>query len=330
MRRQAGHGRAQQDLGGVLLLGLDVHPRRLQDVTRLVGPLLGLADEEDPDRHGHPDDRQGQGPAPVVGRRRDIAHEQDPDGLGHGVVHVVPREDARSAVGGIGVGQIGVVDGVARAQADGGDQIEEDERPHVVHEGHERDRDREDEKGDGGHVLAAAAVGEHRHRHPPADLGHGADEDHRPQPGVAQVEGAFDLRPQDPDAVHNGVGDHGRHREQDQGREAVLAQDADQGGRLALARAGHEGHVGDGRLVPALADRGGEQLVGDHEIEQGLFPLEHRLFPHKRVAHSCATLIPDAFVRDFGRLGRSIRGTGIRSPGPPRSSPMDPLRAPHS
>ncbi len=152
-----------------------------------------------------------------------------------------------------------------------------------------------------GHLLAAAPVGEHRHRHAPRDLGHGPDEDHGPQAGVAQVERAFDLGAEDADAVDDGVGHHGRHREQDQGREAVLPQDAHEGGRLALARAGHEGHVGHRRLVAALADRGGEELVGDDEVEEGLLSLEHRLLTYKRVPHSCDTLIPDAIVRDFGR-----------------------------
>ena len=136
---------------------------------------------------------------------------------------------------------------------------------------------------------------------PQRDLGHGSHEDHGPQAGVAEVERSFDLGAEDADAVDDGVGHHGRHRQQDQGREAVLPQDAHEGGRLALARAGHEGHVGHRRLVPALADRGGEELVGDHEVEEGLLSLEHRLLTYKRVPHSCDTLIPDAFVRDFGR-----------------------------
>ena len=83
----------------------------------------------------------------------------------------------------------------------------------------------------------------------------------------------------------NGVGHHGRHREQDQGREPVLAQDADQGRGLALAHAGHEGHVRDGVLVAALGHRLLEELVGDGEAEQRLVVLERdRLFPCKRVA----------------------------------------------
>src|ERR1019366_10624438 len=99
-----------------------------------------------------------------------------------------------------------------------------------------------------------------------------------------------------------------------QGREAVLSQDAQERSRFALTRAGHEGDIRDRRLVPALVDRGGEELVGDDEVEEGLLSLEHRLLTYKRVPHSCDTLIPDTFVRDFGR-----RGVGpVRSPTPPR------------
>ena len=58
--QQAGDGRAEQHLGGVLLLGLDVHAGGLQDVARLVGPLLGLPDEEDAQGHGHADEAQSQ------------------------------------------------------------------------------------------------------------------------------------------------------------------------------------------------------------------------------------------------------------------------------
>ena len=134
-----------------------------------------------------------------------------------------------------------------------------------------------------------------------------------PRPASLRWKDALDLGAQDPDAVDDGVGDHGRHREQDQGREPVLAQDAHQRGRLALAGPGHEGDVGDGRLVAALADRLGEQLVGDDEIEEGLFPLEHRLLADERVPHSCDTLIPDAIVRD-------VDGSGPGGPWPHRAA----------
>ena len=66
------------------------------------------------------------------------------------------------------------------------------------------------------------------------------------------------------------------------------------GGGLPSPGAGHEGHVGDGRLVLALADRRGQQLVGDDEVEEGLvrvaLGVEGRpgasAIPYKRVAAS--------------------------------------------
>ncbi len=61
-------------------------------------------------------------------------------------------------------------------------------------------------------------------------------------------------------------------REQHEGRDAALAQDARQRRRLALAGAGHELEVGHRLAVAARGDRLAQQLVGDGEVEERRLP----------------------------------------------------------
>ena len=64
------------------------------------------------------------------GRRRGVM-TQDPDGLAERVRDVAPGEDASSGLRRVRVGQVGVHDGVGRAEGDRRDQVEEDEQPDV-------------------------------------------------------------------------------------------------------------------------------------------------------------------------------------------------------
>ena len=59
-------------------------------------------------------------------------------------------------------------------------------------------------------------------------------------------------------------------------------------------------------LSRLLATASGSSSSGTVKSKSGLLALEHRLFPYKRVPHSCDTLIPDAVVRDFDGL-RAVR-----------------------
>ena len=141
--QQPGHGRAQQDPGRLLLLGLQVHARGLEDVAALVGPLVRLAQREEGEADGDAGQGDEQAVAPVVGHGDDVAEDQDADRLRERVGQVVPAEDPAPALGRVGVGQVRVVHGVVDAEPDRGGQVEEGERPHVGRERHERCRRRQ-------------------------------------------------------------------------------------------------------------------------------------------------------------------------------------------
>ena len=155
-----------------------------------------------------------------------------PDRLGQRVGEVVPAEDPAPALGGIGVGEVRVVDGVVHAGSHRGDQVEEGEGPHVGGQAHQRGEDREDQQGHPGHHLATAPVGPQGQRHRPQQLGHRAHEGHRPEGGVVDVERVLEVGPDDGDAVAEGARHDGRRGQEHQGGEAVAA-----GGSRAVAEA---------------------------------------------------------------------------------------------
>ena len=103
--QQPGDGRAEQDPWCLLLLGVQVHARRLEDVAALVGPLLGLAQREEREAERNAGQRDQQAVAPVVGDRHDVAEDQDPDRLRQRVRQVVPAEDPPPPLGRVGVGR---------------------------------------------------------------------------------------------------------------------------------------------------------------------------------------------------------------------------------
>ncbi len=189
--QQAGDGRTEQNPGGLTLLSVDVHARGLEDVARLVGPLVRLPNCEQREPDGDPDQGDERAPSPVVTHRDDVAEDEDADGLGQRVGKIVPTEDPSSTLGGIGIGEVRVVDGVVDPGPHRRDEVQEGEGPHVGRQAHQRGEDREDQEGDPGHHLATAPVGPQRQRHRPQQLGHLGHEGHRPQGGVVHVERVF-------------------------------------------------------------------------------------------------------------------------------------------
>ena len=107
--QQPGHGGAEEDPRRRLLLRLQVHARRLEDVAALVGPLLGFAQGEERESHGNAGQRDEKPVAPAVRDGDHEAEDQDADGLRDRVRQVVPAEDPPPALDGIGVGEVRVV-----------------------------------------------------------------------------------------------------------------------------------------------------------------------------------------------------------------------------
>ena len=66
--QQPGHGGAEEDPGRLLLLGVQVHARRLEDVAALVGALLRLAQGEEGEAERNAGQRHQQAVAPIVRR----------------------------------------------------------------------------------------------------------------------------------------------------------------------------------------------------------------------------------------------------------------------
>ena len=129
--QEPGHRGAQQDPGGLLLLGLQIHAGRLEDVTGFVGPLLRLAQPQHEKRHREPGQTEQQSIAPVVGEGHHEAEEEQADRAREGIGEVVPAEDPSPALGRVGIGQVRVVHRVVDPEPDGGDQVEEHEPPDV-------------------------------------------------------------------------------------------------------------------------------------------------------------------------------------------------------
>ena len=174
--QEPGHRRAEEDAWCLLLLAVQVHARGLEDVAALVGPLLGLAQREEGEAERNAEQRHQQAVAPVVRNGHHVAEDQDPDRLRQRVGQVVPTEDPAPRLGGVGVGQVRVVDRVVHPIPDGGDEVEEGEGPDVGGQAHQTAEHGEDQQGDGRHLLAAAAVGPHRQGNGPEELGHLGDE----------------------------------------------------------------------------------------------------------------------------------------------------------
>ena len=268
---QSGHGRPEQHPRGVRLLGGQVQTGCAQYVRRLVGSLGRLAQEHQADSQRQADSGEHERPTPVVGLLRDPADEQDPRGLCERVVQAAPREHTGPGMGRVCVSQIGVVDGVGRAVADSGDQVQEGEGPHVADEPHERHDDREDREADRGHDLATPTVGDDGLGQSPHDLGDGGYERERSESRVAQAERPLDVRPENTDAVLDHVGDERRESEQDQRRVSEFAKHPQERGRLAFTGSRDQLETRDRLRVSAAADGFSEQLIGNDEVEDRSF-----------------------------------------------------------
>ncbi len=144
--QQPGHGGAEEDPGRRLLLGLQVHARRLEDMAALVGPFLGFAQREECEPHGNAGQCDEKAVAPTMRNGHHEAENQDADGLRDRVRQLMPTEDAPPALDGIGVGEIRVVDRVVHPEPDGRPQIEERKCPHVGRERHSRAEDGENDQ----------------------------------------------------------------------------------------------------------------------------------------------------------------------------------------
>ena len=182
----------------------------------------------------------------------------------------MPAEDPAPALGGIGVGEVRVVDGVVHAGSHRRHQVEEGEGPHVGGEAHQRREDREDQQGHRGDHLATAPVGPQGEGHRPQQLGHRAHEGHRPEGGVVDVERVLEVGPDDGDAVAEGARHEGRRGQQHQGGEATDPEDPEERRRLALTGPGHHVERGDVPGVAALGDDLFQELLGNGEVEQHL------------------------------------------------------------
>ena len=216
---QPGHGGAEQDPGRLLLLRLQVHARGLEDVTGLVGPLLGLAQREQREPEGDPHQSDEEAVAPVVRDRHDVPEDQDPDRLRQRVRQVVPAEDPAPPLGRVGVGQVRVVHRVVHAGAHRRREVAGTRTPtRSVREGHQRAEAGEDQQRDARHELAAAPVGPHGQRDRPEELRHLRDEGHRAERRVRHVERRLEVVPDQGDAVAEGARHQRRRRHQDERR----------------------------------------------------------------------------------------------------------------
>ena len=215
--QEPGDGGAEQDLGGALLLALDVHAGGLEDVARLVGALLGLPDEEGRQRDGNPEERQRQAPAPVVGGGGDVADEEDPDGLARRGRSCCARR--RCAPGrGWGrrrpdrrCGRCRSTPGRSRRSGRGRRTAKRCATSAMIGTVTEKMS----------RVMAATFFRLPRSANtatgiPQAIWATAATKITAPRPASLRWNELLDLGAEDADAVDDGVGDHGRHREQDQ------------------------------------------------------------------------------------------------------------------
>ena len=273
--QQPGDGGAEEHPGRLLLLGLQVHARRLEDVAALVGPLPGLVQREEGEADRDPDQRDQQPVAPVVGDRHDEGEDQDADRLRQRVRQVVPAEDPSARLGRVGVREVRVVHRVVHPGAHRGGEVEEGEPPDVGRDRHEAAEDGEDEQSHGRHHLAAAPVGPHRQRDGPQQLRHLGDEGHRAERRVGHVERRLEVGADEVDAVAERARDQRRRGQEDQGGVAVALEDAEQRWRLALPGARHDVEVRDDVGVLGLGYRLPQQILWDGEVEQRI--VGHRL-----------------------------------------------------
>jgi hypothetical protein len=277
--QEPGHRGAQQDAGCLLLLGLQIHARRLEDVTGFVGPLLRFAQPQHEKRHGETGQTEQQSIAPVVGEGYHEAEEEQADGAREGIREVVPAEDPSPAFGRVGIGQIRVVHRVVDPEPDGGDQVEEHEPPDIRGETHQGGEHGHDQQGDDGHQLAAPAVGPQRQRHRPQQLGRLRHEGDRAEAGIREMERSLQVDPDQVDAVAERARHHGGRRHQDERGELGGAQDGQQWRGFARSRARHHFDVGDGLRIATAGHDFLQEVVRDGKVEERLFVHWGALYP---------------------------------------------------